>query len=224
MSDSEQRCRVRPLVWPSAADATLSVALKKLVILSRCVICPRAKRYERMMKFHGVYQPHSGARETFKLPNAKEPKSQASTPPATKATEKTSVDPPSATKRPRKNYKGFDGGSCNLAMDDDEGLVPVNSGFIKTENVASTAVKEESQAGEYHGMGGFRYPLAEGGGGGTGEESANLPSGFLQPQDFEQQNGSDSDAFDVSGHGFPALKRRRPGNGSEIGSDFVILD
>ena len=137
------------------------------------------------MKFHGLHQPAWGARETFKPANAKEPKSRASTPPITKVTKKTSVNPPSAIKKPGKTNKGFDNGSCNMAMDDDEGLIPVDSGLIKTENVDPFGVKEESQAGEYHGMGGFEYSLAEDEGGSTEERDADMLSGFLQPQVFE---------------------------------------
>lgn len=175
-------------VAPLLLMPLFSLLLKKLAILSRCVICARAKRYERMMKFHGLHQPASGARETFKPANAKEPKSRASTPSITKATKRTAVDPSSATKKPRKTYKGFDDGSCNLAMDDDEGLIPEDSGLIKTENLSPFAMKEESQVAEYHGMEGFQYSLSEDEGGRTGEGDADMLSGLLQPQDFEHPN------------------------------------
>lgn len=215
--------RKTPCASLSFCFSLFPLLLEKLFVLSHGVVCPRAKRYERLMKFHGLYQPASGARETLKPANAKESKSPAPIPPITKATENPTVSHSSPTKRARKSYKGFDGESCNLAMDDDEGLIPIGAGEIKAEKVAPTVVKEESQAG-YHGVTGFQYPLAEGGGGTIGEECADMLSDFLQPEDFEPLNGSDSDAFDGLGHGLPDMERRPSGSGSAMEGSFCIID
>lgn len=206
MPDSEQRCRVRPPFLALFVLSFTSDALNKLFVLNHGVACPRAKRYERMMKYHGLYQPASGARETFKLADAKEPKSPVPATPIKKAAENPAKSYSSPKKRARKSFKGFDGESCNIAMDDDEELVPIGAGRIKTENEAPSIVKDEPEAG-YHGVTGFQYPLSEEGAGTTGEEGADLLSDFLQPEDFEPRNGSDGNVFDSLGHGFPKMER-----------------
>ena len=193
-------------------------------MLNLGVVCSRAKRYERMMKFHGLHQPASAARETFKLADPKEPESPTPASPVKRVTEKPSKNNSSPKKRARKSFKGFDGESCNLAMHDDEGLVPVGPGEIKTEKEAPPSIVKEEPQASYHGMTGFQYALAEEAVGTTsGEEGADLLSDFLRPEDFEPQNGSDNDSFGGLGYQFSNMEHGPTGSGGAMEeSTFVI--
>lgn len=153
------------------------------------------------MKYHGLYQPASGARETFKPIDTKEQKSPDPTPSVTKGTKNTNKSPSSSpSKKPRQSYKGFDGGNCDIAVDDDEGLIPIGPGAVKAEKVAPNTVKEEFEA--YRGMAGLQYPLMDGGGGRAMDDCTDALSEFLQSEDFEQQHGPGKDASDVFGNGY----------------------
>lgn len=155
------------------------------------------------MKFHGLYQPASGVRETFKSGDSKEEEnSPAPTTPVKKAAETPVKNHSSPKKRARKSLKGFDDESGNLAMDDDEELVHTSPKKIKTEKDSHPVIKEEPQAG-HHGTAGLQYPLAEEGAGADGEACGDVLSDFLQPEDFETQNEPDGDAFARYGHEFP---------------------
>ncbi len=182
------------------------------------------------MKYHGLYQPASGAREKLKPTTTKEPNSPAPTPSAANTTDTKVPESPiarspssSSSKRPRKKYKCFDGGSCNLAMDDDEGLIRRGAQGIKAEKEAYSVIKEEHQ-GVYGGTAGFQFPLMEQDGVTTGgEDCGDMLSDFLQPQDFERPNGSDRDAFGFS-HGFAEVEHQPLGSKDVMGQNSVVLD
>ena len=153
------------------------------------------------MKFHGLYEPAHAPRETFKPKDAAESDDMAQVPPTAQAMTSAPGGYSSPTKKPRKHKKGIEDNRCSLPVDDDEELIPMDAPAIKTESIAPTVVKEELQTG-YDGMAGFQYPLEEVGGGRTGDDCTDLLSDFLQPGDFEPQNGSDGNAFNAMGHRF----------------------
>ena len=199
MPDSEQRRRVRTLVLALLLSSFTFMLFEKLFLLSPNFVSFRAKRYERLMKFHGIHQPASAAREPLKPADPKEEKSSAPTTPVKRAAQDSTQSYPSSSKRSRKSTKGIDGESCNIAMDDDEGLAPAGAAKIKTEKSVDPVVKEEPETG-YHGMTGFQYHLAEEGVGTDGQECGDVLSDFLQPEDFERQNEFDDNTFDGYGH------------------------
>jgi hypothetical protein len=176
-----------------------------------------------MMKYHGLYQPASGARETFKPINAKEEKSPDSTPVVAKAAKNTKKSPTSSpSKKPRQSYKGFEGGNSDLAVDDDEGLIPTGSEAVKAEKLAPNAVKGEFEA--YGGIAGFRYPLMDGDNGREMEDCADVLGEFLQPGDFEQQDGSGRDGSDIFGHGYSGIEYGRPSSEGTMTGNPLRID
>lgn len=203
MRDSKQRSCVRfPCPRSQSTFIYSQCFLRSYSLLIYAVVCLRAKRYERMMKFHGLHQPASALRETFKSADPKEDKSSAPITPVKRATEDPAQSSPSPKKRSRKSVKGIDGENRNLAMDDDEELAAVGAAKIKIEKIEKKnppTVKEEPQAG-YHGLTGYQYPLAEEGAGTNGEEYGDVLSDFLRPEDFETQHESDGNAYVGYGH------------------------
>lgn len=198
MPDSEQRCRVRSIVLALFLSSFTSMLFEKLFLLSPNLDSFRAKRYERLMKFHGIHQPASAAREPLKPADHKEEKSSAPTTPVKRTAEDSTQSHPSSSKKSRKSKKGIDDESYNIAMDDDEGLAPAGAAKIKTEKRSGPVVKEEPEMG-YHGTTGFQYHLAAEGAGTDGQECGDVLSDFLQPEDFERHSEPDGNTFDGYG-------------------------
>ncbi|MCJ1462301.1 hypothetical protein MMC07_000901 [Pseudocyphellaria aurata] len=91
-----------------------------------------AKRYERMMKQHGLHQSAGSSRETpFTSPD----KPKEAKPKATKATKATKAAGTPASKK--RKVAAMDGGAIGANQDDDEGI----GGMLGTD-----AIKNESDA------------------------------------------------------------------------------
>lgn len=147
------------------------------------------------MKSHGLHQPASTLRETFKTVDSKEDKPSASTIPVKRAAEDSTPGHSPTKKRPRQSVKTIKNESRNVAGDDEEGLDPAGVTKIQKEEKSPPVKKEVSQA-SYHGATSFQYPSPEEGPGSDGENSGDMLSDLWQPEELETQIGSGSPAYD----------------------------